>query len=85
MTKDGVVHRSSGVDRASKISVGRYAVVFTRPVNSCAATASPLGLAGGQASVAFNLSDPSRVEVVTLSNVGTPVDRVFNLIVLCAS
>ncbi len=82
---DAVIARSSGVDRATKVDTGKYTVRFSRPVDQCAVTASPLGGAGGQASVAFSNSVPREINVSLFSKAGAPANRAFNLIVFCAS
>jgi hypothetical protein len=81
----GAVARSSGVERAQKIGGGKYAVFFNRPVDGCGVAASPLGKAGGQASVDFDQNNPNRVVVSTFSQAGIKIDRAFNLIAFCAS
>ncbi len=85
VAKSGTTTRSSGVQSSTRLKKGSYLVVFSRPVNSCAYTASPVGKKGGQASVQPVGGQPAQIRVYTFNKAGKPANSGFVVQVSCSS
>ena len=84
VSPQGETIRGSGVQRSSRTALGKYSVVFTRPVTSCAFAAAVRAPVGGHASITGPVGDGRRVVVSTFSSSGVAANRAFDMIILCA-
>jgi hypothetical protein len=85
---NGAFVRGAGVTSASRIDLGRYQVVFDRPVTGCSYVASGGSITAGEppqtiAVTAQRAGNPNAVFVGTRNDADTFVDRSFHLQVIC--
>jgi hypothetical protein len=84
VNSQGTTLRGSGIQGSGRTARGRYVIRFSRPITSCAFSATVRGSIGGQAAIAGAGSNDDRIAVLTFSTAGIAANRAFDLIAFCA-